>query len=218
MEDEIRGNFIEVMRKKIDTYKDLKENCKQLCIKDCNNNLKLEKNDKPSFFTFFTRDRDTKKQEIKHMKCAEKFVNSSVDQCSQAITSTNDTKFKCDKVLALEKEIQSLFAMYDQQYKDVEREEMNLKNSMIDITFQQEGSQTFVKSVPRYDYVSDIKNTFVRDGNKYDLTYKGEQLEDDKTLGNYSIMNGDTIVITTPKPIGGARKRRTVRKNKIRRV
>ena len=68
------------------------------------------------------------------------------------------------------------------------------------------------------DLIRDIKNTFVRDGNKYDLTYKGEQLEDDKTLGNYSIMNGCTIVITTPKPIGGARKRRTVRKNKIRRV
>ena len=215
MEDEIRGNFIEVMRKKIDTYKDLKENCKQLCIKDCNENFKLEKKDKPSFFT---RDRNTKKQEIKQTKCAELFVNSSVDQCSQASTSTDVTKFECDKVFTLETKIRSLFAMYEREQNDVYREEMNLKNGMIDITFQQEGSQTFVKSVPRYDYVSDIKNTFVRDGNKYDLTYKGEQLEDDKTLGNYSIMNGDTIVITTPKPIGGARKRRTVRKNKIRRV
>ena len=214
MEEEFRGKFIEVMREKIKTYKDLKENCKQLCIKDCNENFKLEKKDKPSIFT---RDRNTKKQEIKQTKCAELFVNSSVDQCSKAITSTIDTKLECDKMLALEKEIQSLFDMYDQQYKDVEREEMNLKKGMIDITFQ-EDSQTFVKSVPRYDYVIDIKNTFVRDGNKYDLTYKGEQLEDDKTLGNYSIMNGDTIVITTPKPIGGARKRRTVRKNKIRRV
>jgi hypothetical protein len=202
------------MGQKIKTYKDLKEKCKQLCIDDCNNNLKLEKKDKPSFFTW---DRNTKKQEIKKTKCDELFVNSSVDQCSQAITSTTNTKIECNNVLNLEKEIRSLFAMYEREQNDVYREELNLKKGMIDITFEQEGSQTFVKSVPRYDYVFDVKNKFVGDGKKYDLTYKGEQLEDDKTLGNYSIMNGDTLLIT-PKPAGGARKRRTVRKNKIRRV
>jgi hypothetical protein len=211
MEEEFRSNFIEVMRKKIDTYKDLKENCKQLCIKDCNENFKLENKDKPSLFTYFTRDRNTKKQEIKKTKCAQLFVNSSVDQCSKEITSTNDTKLECEKTLALEKEIQSLFAMYERERNDVEREELKLKNGMIDIKFQEEGSQTFVKSVPRYDYVIDVKNKFVGDGKKYDLTYKGKQLEDDKTLSNYSIMNGDELLIT-PKPTGGARKRRTVRK------
>lgn len=214
MEEEFRGNFIEEMRQKIETYKNLKEKCKQVCINDCNNNLKLEKKDKPSLFT---RERDTKKQEIKKTKCAELFENSSVYQCSKAITSNPNTKVACNNVLALEKEIQSLFDMYEQQYKDVEREEWKLKNGMIDITFQQEGSKTFVGSVPRSDYVIDVKNKFVGDGNKYDLTYNNMRLEDDKTLGNYSIMNGYTLLIT-PKPTGGARKRRTVRKNKIRRV
>jgi hypothetical protein len=214
MEEEFRGNFIEEMRQKIETYKNLKEKCKLSCIDDCNNKLKLETNDKPSFFTW---DRNTQKQEIKKTKCAELFKNSSVDKCIEAITSTPNTKVACNNVLALEKKIQSLFAMYEQQYKDVEREEWKLKNGMIDITFQQEGSQTFVKSVPRSDYVIDVKNKCVGDGNKYDLTYNDTRLEDDKTLGNYSIMNGYTLLIT-PKPTGGARKRRTVRKNKIRRV
>jgi hypothetical protein len=220
MEEEykqIRGNFVEEMQNKIKQYKDLKEKCKQQCIRDCDINFKLEKNDKPSIFTW---DRNTKKQEIKRKKCADLFVNSSkiADQCSQAVTSTDATKLKCDEALALYKNIQSLFAMYEQEHNDVYKEELNLKNGMIDIKFQQEDSSIFIRSVPRSDNVIDVKNKFVvGDVEKYDITYNNMRLEDEKTLGNYNIMTGDTLFITL-KPIGGSQKRRTIRKNKRRRV
>jgi hypothetical protein len=94
-----------------------------------------------------------------------------------------------------------------------------MKNGMIDIKFQQEDSNMFIQSVPRSDNVIDVKNKiFAGDGKKYDFTYKNMRLDDDKTLNDYHLVNGDTLIITL-KPIGGgSQKRRTMRKNKIRRV
>lgn len=215
---QIRGNFIEEMQKIIKQYKVLKEECKQQCISDCDINFKLDKSEKPSIFTW---NRNTKKQDIKRKKCADLFVNSSqiAYQCRQAVTSTDATKLKCDEALALYKKIESLFAMYEQERNDVYREELNMKNGMIDIKFQQEDSNMFIQSVPRSDNVIDVKNKiFAGDGKKYDFTYKNMRLDDDKTLNDYHLVNGDTLIITL-KPIGGgSQKRRTMRKNKIRRV
>ena len=216
---QIRGKFVEEMQKYIKHYKVLKEECKQQCIRDCDINFKLDENEKPSYFT---RNKNTIQQDIKRKKCADLFVNSSqiADQCSEADTSTTNTKFTCDKVVALYRMIEKLFAMHEkeeQERNDVYREELNFKNSTIDIKFQPEDSNMFVESVPRFDNVIDIKNKFIGDdGQKYDFTYKNMRLEDDKTLNNYHVMNGDTLIITL-KPIdGGSQKRRTTRKNKIK--
>ena len=214
---QIRGNFIEEMQNNIKQYKVLKEECKQQCIRECDINSKLDKSEKPSIFTW---DRNKKKQDIKRKKCADLFVNSSniADECSQAVTSTDATKLKCDEASALYKKIESLFAMYEQEQNDVYRVELNMKNGMIDIKFQQEDSNIIIRSVPRSDNVIDIKNKFFAGyEKKYDFTYKNMRLEDDKTLSDYRVMNGDTLIITL-KPIGGSQKRRTMRKNKIRRV
>ena len=216
---QIRGNFIEEMTKYIKRYKVLKEECRQQCIIDCDINIKLDENEKPSIFT---RDRKTKKQDIKRNKCSELFAKSNiVNQCSKADTSTTNTKLTCDKVVALYKKIESLFAMYEKEQNDVYREKLNLQKGMIDIKFIQEDSDSkedsnmFIQPVLRSDYVIDVKNKiFAGDGKKYDFTYKNMRLDDDMRLEDYSIMSGDTILITL-KPTGGSQKRRTMRKRRV---
>ena len=127
----IRNNFLEEMQIKIGDYKWLIEDCKSKCYNDCN----LKENKKISFFTFNKKKKEQQEEKEKNKKCYEWLESDRKGefigfQCSNAVTSTEDTKNVCKTLLSLEKEIDELFKMYEQEQELILDEDRNFNKQL----------------------------------------------------------------------------------------
>ena len=119
------------MQIKIGNYKWLREECKSKCHHDCN----FKKDKKSSIFTFDKKKKEQEEKE-KNQKCYEWLESDRRGdfigyQCSNALTSTDETKIVCNDLLSLEKEIAELFEMYEQEREFILDEDRKFNKQLL---------------------------------------------------------------------------------------
>jgi hypothetical protein len=213
--EQIRGNFVEEMQKKIDQFKIMRNNYVTKCVDDCQMNLQLDESEKPEK-TIFSRvsrkSREKDKLRIKEQKC--EYLIQNPDKCITSLTTTADTKRLFIDLKQLQDVINELYEMYEKEQDEVEREKNNFINGKIDIRIQNMEGEFETFTVPRNYSVLDAKQKYHREHNiAGDFMLKNTILEDNKTLRDYNIKSGDRLVMI-PKKGGAAKKRKTMRKKK----
>lgn len=215
--------MIEEIEKKIETYKAMRSQCTTKCLEDCKNKMKLSEQQKPSRLRNpFTR--TEKKQKMVNELCEQQ---NTLKQCSDARNSWSSKL--CRQVIELEQEIMEMFEAYEQEEKDIAHEERKFRNGLIDIYFQNVDGDKVKIPIRRNATIKEIKKEFEISGDlalgntllKEEDTVMdrdGKEKTVDKTIRDYFIKSGATLLVIPPMPsqrIGGAKKRRTVRKTKF---